>query len=35
MCGTDAIKPTLCHSVKKAHGADGNVDAGGCQLALL
>src|ERR1700756_6058835 len=24
-----------CHGVEKAHGADGDVDAGGCQLALL
>src|ERR1700749_3536893 len=24
-----------CHGVKKAHGAHGEVDAGGCQLALL
>src|ERR1700738_836223 len=24
-----------CHGVEKAHGADGDVDAGGCQLAFL
>jgi hypothetical protein len=24
-----------CNAVKKAHGAHGDVDAGGCQLALL